>query len=69
MKDINEIGQLALWSAYCDKKQECEVLKDKLKECFEMLHYSHFTCEQWYDYEKVSKCIKEMETFLNAANK
>lgn len=32
-KEILEKSNLALWTAYTDKKQEVEVLRDMLKEC------------------------------------
>ncbi|MCP3685043.1 MAG: hypothetical protein GY861_20470 [bacterium] len=34
---ILEQSQLALWQSYCDKKMECEVLRDMLKDCSVLL--------------------------------
>lgn len=57
-------SQLALWQSYTDKKQECEMLRDKLKLTLDMLEYSHVTSEVYYDYEKVSEFISDMNKFL-----
>ncbi len=63
-KTIMENSQLALWKSYCDKKTECELLRDKLAETLDMLEYAHITIESRYDYDKVSDFITEMDKFL-----
>lgn len=57
-------SQESLWENYCNKKQECEYFKEKFKKTLEMLEYSHMTSEMYYDYEKVTGFIKEMQQFL-----
>ena len=61
---IIQNSQLQLWQSYCDKKQECEMLRDKLKETLDMLEYSHVTSEVYYDHKKVSEFIGDIHKFL-----
>lgn len=37
--DLPEQSQLTLWQSYCDKKMECEELRDLLKEASTLLVY------------------------------
>ena len=62
--EIVQNSQLQLWQSYCEKKQECEDLRDKLKETLDMLEYSHVTSEVYYDHKKVSEFIGNMYKFL-----
>lgn len=57
-------SQLQLWQSYCDKKIECEILRDKLAEVLDMLEYSHMTSEVYYDHKMVSKFIKDTNKFM-----
>lgn len=59
-----EQSQLVLWDSYCDKKMECELLREKLKETLSMLEYSHSTSEVYYDHKRVSNFIAEMYNFM-----
>lgn len=61
---ILQNSQLQLWQSYCEKKQECEDLRDKLKETLDMLEYSHVTSEVYYDHNKVSEFIGDTNKFL-----
>ena len=61
---ISKESQDSLWKNYCEKKIECEDFKEKFKKTLEMLVYSHMTSEVYYDYEKVTDFIKEMQQSL-----
>lgn len=63
-----EQSQLVLWDSYCDKKMECELLREKLEETLSMLEYSHTTNEVYYDHKKVSEFIGEMYTFMKESS-
>lgn len=63
-KSIAENSQIALWQSYCDKKVECEMLREKLAETLDILEYAHISSESQYDYDQVSDFIGEMYKFL-----
>ena len=61
---IQKGSQEVLWTNYCEMKAKCEDFKEKFENTLEMLEYSHMTSEMYYDYEKVTVFIKEMQQYL-----
>ena len=57
-------SQLVLWQSYCDKKMECEQWKELFENTLSMLEYAHTTSEVYYDHNKVSEFIAEMNKYL-----
>ena len=57
-------SQLTLWQNYCDKKMECEQWKELFEKTLAMLEYAHTTSEVYYDHNKVSEFIAEMNKYL-----
>ena len=64
MEDVLQDSQLALWQNYCDKKMECGKWKELFETTLSMLEEAHITSEVYYDHEKVSEFIAEMNGHL-----